>query len=1004
MRRISKLNIGAGQSRFGRAGLVAVASLLTLPGFSQAQLHGGPSAGANHSNEALRASGDEVSIALVVRDKKKRPVENLTATDISVSDAGNPVQLSDLHLVTLKSGESATISLVFDRLPPAAAKAVEAVVSKLIAMAPEHTVYGVFGIDGGLRLFQTFTDDRGAVLTASNLAIRQTPGQALTDAEKEVNAVERTGAFPSGANASVDERAQAKIMLIALGESQRIAQDQHAPGALAGLEAIAKSQQNLPGRKIVVFFSAGLDTNSRSADATKEVIEAANRAGISIYTVDTNGVDRKSFDLLTMMYQPTGSLPVRSTPGVSGITVGPNMGRIELMQSTTEDAKSVSTLQREQAHSDENPLSALATETGGFSISCGDNIREPLERLVSDISSYYEASYTPELKTFDGEFHSIEIRPVRADLTIRSRAGYFALAPGAAGSFLVRPFEAPLLKILSDTKLPAAVDFRQEVLRLGEANGQSTNDLTIEVPLSSVELREDQRTLLYSAHFAILAQVRDKSGVVVQRFSQDVTRNGALEAVKDARAELFDLQRHFTAAPGDYVLEAAIVDLLGNKAGAQRTPFTIPSPAGGPWISDVALVRRTEPVGKAADPQDPMQYDKVRVVPNVSNEVPTGSPRIDFFFDLHPDRNLSGGNGKLEMDVQQDGKTLLHSSNPISSKPSSEDSLNLASIKSRNLQPGTYHAIFTFAQDDKSATRDVMFSMVGDPPPSDADESAASGDSSDESADPAAEATAAAESVLDLDPARFVHDTSMADRAPSAQYQDALLAGARKRAVTYNESLINFKCIEMTDRFIDRKGSGKWEPHDKIAEMVTFENLHEFREVLEVNGKPGDTEPPDMKGARLEGEFGGVLKAVFDPSSKAQFTWKETDAMEDGNAQVFAYHVDAKNSQFSVTALPATPVFVGFHGLVYIDDATRGVRRITMQADDIPPHSAVRASAIAIDYDYININDHDFLMPVEGQLRMRLGKREAILHRIEFRDYHRYGSDARIISTKPNVN
>jgi hypothetical protein len=88
---------------------------------------------------------------------------------------------------------------------------------------------------------------------------------------------------------------------------------------------------------------------------------------------------------------------------------------------------------------------------------------------------------------------------------------------------------------------------------------------------------------------------------------------------------------------------------------------------------------------------------------------------------------------------------------------------------------------------------------------------------------------------------------------------------------------------------------------------------------------------------------------------------------------------------------------VGFHGLVYIDDATRGTRRITMEAEGIPEKSPVHASAVTIDYDYVDINDHDYLMPVEGELRMRAGKQGAILHRIEFRDYHRFGSSTKIV-------
>jgi hypothetical protein len=43
------------------------------------------------------------------------------------------------------------------------------------------------------------------------------------------------------------------------------------------------------------------------------------------------------------------------------------------------------------------------------------------------------------------------------------------------------------------------------------------------------------------------------------------------------------------------------------------------------------------------------------------------------------------------------------------------------------------------------------------------------------------------------------------------------------------------------------------------------------------------------------------------------------------------------------------------------------------------------------------INDRDYLMPVRGEMRMQLGKREKILHQIEFRDYHRFGSEAHIV-------
>lgn len=969
----------------------------------------------NASSPQVQAAADEVLIDLVVRDKKQKPILNFTPADIAVSDVGKPVQLSDLHLVTPQSNGAPTIALYFDRMQPDSAKVARDIAGKLIVTAPSQSSFAVLGLDGGLRLFQNFTQDRTAVKIAAGLAMNDLPAQALTDAEKQLNSVVKTGAFPSGQNAGVEDRARARIMLSALAESQRTVQDQHVPAALAGLEALAKAQQNSVGRKIIVFFSAGLRADSKTANMTKEVVEAANRAGICIYTVDTNAVDTKSFDVLTMMYAPTGPIDVRSSPGVTGDLHAMNVNRVSVMgEGGVSDAYSPS--ERAARTEEGNALAALATGTGGFSISAGDDLREPLKRLVSDISTYYEAFYTPAIKDYDGQFHSVQITPLREGATIRSGAGYFALAPDAAGSFIVRPFEAPLLKILSVSPLPADVGFQQAVLRLGGNATQTVNDFAIEVPLSNVELRQDEHTLLYSAHISVLAQIRDKSGTVVERFSEDISRNGALETIDAARADVVTLQRHFSAAPGNYVLEAVVLDNLGGKAGAQRTEFTIPAQTDGPWLSDVALVRRTEPLSGTPDSlnptQDPMQYDKTRVIPNLSAQVPTGTPRISFFFGIHPDAKLPAGDGKLDMDVQRDGKSVSRSSSVIARSAGSDSSLNLASIQARSLAPGSYRAVFTYTQADKTSSRDLAFTVVGDqiaandrqPESLDATSEAASGNSGNADPDPSpdADSATASRALLDLAPGRFTPSPlSSSSRPPGKKYLSSLIESARKRAIGYLDALVNFKCIEVTDRFIDPKGKGNWTRHDKLAEMVTFENHQESRDVIEVNGEPGNTQSYDMKGARLEGEFGRVLKAVFSPSSSAEFTWKETDSLDGGSAQVFTYSVDARNSQFTVTSLPEKPVYVSFHGLVYIDDATRGVRRVTMEADAIPAGTHVRASALGIDYDYVAINNHDYLMPVEGELHMKLGKHREIMHRIEFRDYHRFGSDARIVGVKP---
>jgi hypothetical protein len=89
---------------------------------------------------------------------------------------------------------------------------------------------------------------------------------------------------------------------------------------------------------------------------------------------------------------------------------------------------------------------------------------------------------------------------------------------------------------------------------------------------------------------------------------------------------------------------------------------------------------------------------------------------------------------------------------------------------------------------------------------------------------------------------------------------------------------------------------------------------------------------------------------------------------------------------------------VGFHGLLYLDPATRSVRRISVDADDIPPSLRVRASSISVDYSWISMNNHDFLLPVRGAVSLHETRSRPVLNNFELLDYRRFGSQIRILT------
>ena len=61
-----------------------------------------------------------------------------------------------------------------------------------------------------------------------------------------------------------------------------------------GLLAVVRSLSNYPGRKTVVFFSDGLPVSPVLSARLDMLIDAANRANVTIYAVDTNGLRAKS--------------------------------------------------------------------------------------------------------------------------------------------------------------------------------------------------------------------------------------------------------------------------------------------------------------------------------------------------------------------------------------------------------------------------------------------------------------------------------------------------------------------------------------------------------------------------------------------------------------------------------------------------------------------------------------------------------------------------------------
>jgi VWFA-related protein len=991
--------------KFGRTSHLSLSLFLLLSPFLEgqappaapplgAQATVAPAKANTPADSSLSTNVDEVSLDMAVRTKHNKPVLDLQPSQLSVTDAGSPVQLTSLRLVAADSGSQHLVTLVFDRLDPSAAKRARAMAEKLLEVFPEKGfTFAVLQVNGRLRLLLPYTRDRKQIDSAiadATPAAPATPTADLTPAEKILTTSVQSDALAVGS----DDRAEGKLILSALEESQRILEDHHGSPSMAGLQALAQSDRLLTGRKFIVYFSEIIDTNSDSRDTLQSIVGMANRAGVTICVVDSSPLNAQvrsaqraamansvlaggnSFGLGTMpggtasspIGQPGTGFGLASVHNSSGF----EFGDVEIRES---------------------PLAPLATGTGGIFIGPTGGFNHQLQQLHQNLTAWYQASWVPPIEKYNGAFRPIVVHPLRKDVVIRARSGYFAVPPTESTG--VRPFEMPLLNILAESTLPTDIAFHDGILHLGELPDGNAGELTVQVPISQLGVHEASNSRISAVHAAIVAVIKDSKGNILQRFGQDFPLHEPPEMLRADSGRVITLEQHFSADPGVYTLETAVMDRITNKAGAHRNTFTIEQPPKGPSLSDIALVESVKPIEEEREAFEPMRFGDGHVVPNLGAELPGDTRSLSLFFLVHP---IAGSQSQPTMRIQ-----IFRNGQMLNEMPMELDKVSgtgaaipyLGTIHGHAFAPGNYQVKAVLSQNGGTASSSISFNVEGN--------SAASNS-------PNSSLDAAGSTSADGTDSRLVSEASTANSQfvvtspkdpvppPTDAEITAMIEGARKRALTWSDSLVNFYCYEVTNHSVDETGTGDWKHKDRLVELMKYIDRGEQRSTVMLNGDRSSVEPDQLQFAHSVGEFGAMFQIVFNPAAKAVFTWKQSAFIDGDPVQVFTVKVDRANSRFDLYDRNGHAGQAGFHGLVYLDPATLSVRRISINADDIPSTLLIRASSMSIDYAWISMQDNDFLLPVRGAVSLQEARRHPVLNDFEFLDYRRFGSQSRVLT------
>jgi len=602
--------------------------------------------GAQGQTSRFAASATAIIVDVVVRNRQGAPVTDLRLEDFELLEDGVPQTIADLTAVgpgvaiagaarrpnnpsSARTSDPPAaartavttptfVALVFDRLSPETRALAHKGALAYLDTHHEDDFAGVFLADRSLLTIQTFTNDR----TRLRQAIRDVASRATSGSSFEI--VDGKGgthpSLPDVASAEHDGRPPAPADLARYAEDLflKLNREYHGYGTTDALLALTTALGTLPGRKTVVFFAEGVSIPDPVLPRFRDVIATANRSNVSIYTIDAAGLRVHSKDAETRRaVQQLGN---------AGVTLGPDGSN---MSSTRSLELNEDVLRRDPR----TGLTMLAEQTGGFLVQSTNDLGGAFHRIDADRRFHYLLTYTPRNPEFKGEWRTLTVNVPGRPVTVRARAGYFAVH--APGVIPLLAYEAPALSALDRTPRPSAVSMRMAAFAFPEG-AASRLALLVSTPAAGLSFSRDERAQTYATDFTILARIRNADGEVVRKASQPYRLTGSLAALDAARNGDVLFFRHPTLAPGKYIVEASIYDAVSQQAGVDTTELVIPPAArSGLQVSSLVIVRRGERV-QPSDQQreNPLAFADVILYPNLGEPVLKNESAITLFFSL----------------------------------------------------------------------------------------------------------------------------------------------------------------------------------------------------------------------------------------------------------------------------------------------------------------------------------------------------------------------------------
>jgi VWFA-related protein len=602
---------------------------------------------AQQAQSVFRSRLNVVSVDVIVRDKSGAVVRNLKAADFEVREDGRPQEIRNFSFeeitdknikvvasADLLAGVEEKLAEDSKRAPSVtpAAHPVEAPVpmtSDMLAgrrlitilfdvssMQPEDVqravdsankyveqqmspadLVAVATVGSTLTVVTDFTSDRAKVASALNTI-------ASTDGTSTPTATASTAATDEAAAAATDDTAVTDAAELDMFNNDV---------RLRALKTLAEALSPIEQKKSILYFSAGMQRSGQDNQVElRSAINAAVRANVSIYAVDTRGLQA---------VVPGGDARQASGRGQSLFN-----GRGVQQQF-------------DQLASSQDTLTSLAADTGGRAFTDSNDFGEAFSRVQRDMSAYYLLGYSSTNATKDGRFRRIEVRVKRDGMRVEARAGYYADRDFTHTSKTDREsqLDEQMFAAVSATDLPVLVSGGW--FRLSADKYYVPVSLT--VPGSAVPVANS--TDLVSLD--VLGMVRDERNFPVGRFRETLKLPPGTEKTLVGKQVLY--QSGVTLPPGRFSVKVVVRENATGLMGTFEAPIVVPELKQAPMkVSSVVLSTQLQDVAGKTKTVNPLIRDGVQLLPNLTHVVGKDQ-KLFFYYEVYDPAQTNGATPEL---------------------------------------------------------------------------------------------------------------------------------------------------------------------------------------------------------------------------------------------------------------------------------------------------------------------------------------------------------------------